>query len=196
MVNKMILVNTDYITGKKLEMLSLVKGSTIQSKNIGRDITQGLKTLIGGELGAYTEMMNDARALATQRMTDEQIEVIKGVNEEYEAALRDKDKEKMIQSDTHFHNLITQGSGNEYLIDILLDLQEQVLRFRYIYFKSTKRAEEVVNEHRNILEALENRDAEAARTFCKEHIKKLREAITQEKDFHPEIINEPGKAKA
>ena len=137
-----------------------------------------------------------ATYLATQRMTDEQIEVIKGVNEEYEAALRDKDKEKMIQSDTHFHNLITQGSGNEYLIDILLDLQEQVLRFRYIYFKSTKRAEEVVSEHRNILEALENRDAEAARTFCKEHIKKLREAITQEKDFHPEIINEPGKAKA
>ena len=71
MVNDMILVNTDYITGKKLEMLSLVKGSTIQSKNIGRDITQGLKTLIGGELGAYTEMMNDARALATQRMTEE-----------------------------------------------------------------------------------------------------------------------------
>lgn len=71
MVNKMILVNTDYITGKKLEMLSLVKGSTIQSKNIGRDITQGLKTLIGGELGAYTEMMNDARVLATQRMTEE-----------------------------------------------------------------------------------------------------------------------------
>lgn len=71
MVNDMILVNTDYITGKKLEMLSLVKGSTIQSKNIGRDITQGLKTLIGGELGTYTEMMNDARALATQRMTEE-----------------------------------------------------------------------------------------------------------------------------
>ncbi len=70
-VNDMILVNTDYITGKKLEMLSLVKGSTIQSKNIGRDITQSLKTLIGGELGAYTEMMNDARALATQRMTEE-----------------------------------------------------------------------------------------------------------------------------
>jgi uncharacterized protein YbjQ (UPF0145 family) len=67
----MILVNTDYITGKELEMLGLVKGSTIQSKNIGRDITQGLKTLIGGELKAYTEMMNDARALATKRMVAE-----------------------------------------------------------------------------------------------------------------------------
>ncbi len=67
----MILVNTDYISGKELEMLGLVKGSTIQSKNIGRDITQGLKTIIGGELGAYTDMMNDARSLATERMMKE-----------------------------------------------------------------------------------------------------------------------------
>lgn len=67
----MFLVNTDYISGKELEMLGLVKGSTIQSKNIGRDISQGFKTIVGGELKAYTEMMNDARALATQRMTEE-----------------------------------------------------------------------------------------------------------------------------
>ena len=67
----MILVNTDYISGKELEMLGLVKGSTIQSKNIGKDITQGLKTLVGGELKAYNEMMNEARALATKRMVEE-----------------------------------------------------------------------------------------------------------------------------
>ncbi|GAB6088095.1 YbjQ family protein [Alkaliphilus crotonatoxidans] len=67
----MILVNTDYITGKEFEMLGLVKGSTIQSKNIGRDITQGFKTIVGGELKAYTEMMNEARALATKRMVAE-----------------------------------------------------------------------------------------------------------------------------
>ena len=64
----MILVSTDYISGKELEMLGLVQGSTIQSKNIGRDITQSFKTLVGGELKAYTEMMNEARALATERM--------------------------------------------------------------------------------------------------------------------------------
>jgi len=67
----MILVNTDYITGKELEMLGLVKGSTIQSKNIGRDITQGFKTLVGGELKSYNDMMNSARALATKRMVEE-----------------------------------------------------------------------------------------------------------------------------
>ena len=67
----MILVNTDYITGKELEMLGLVKGSTIQSKNIGRDITQSFKTIVGGELKAYTQMMDEARALATKRMVAE-----------------------------------------------------------------------------------------------------------------------------
>ncbi len=67
----MILVNTDFISGKELESLSLVKGSTIQSKNIGKDIAQSFKTLVGGELKSYNEMMNEARALATKRMVAE-----------------------------------------------------------------------------------------------------------------------------
>ena len=64
----MILVNTDYITGKELDMIGLVKGSTIQSKHMGKDILAGFKTMVGGELVAYTEMMNEARAIATKRM--------------------------------------------------------------------------------------------------------------------------------
>ena len=67
----MILVNTDYISGKELETLSLVKGSTIQSKHVGKDIAQSFKTLVGGELKSYTAMMNEARALATKRMVEE-----------------------------------------------------------------------------------------------------------------------------
>lgn len=67
----MILVNTDYIAGKELQMLGLVKGSTIQSKHLGSDIAQGFKTLVGGELKSYTDMMNNARALATKRMVEE-----------------------------------------------------------------------------------------------------------------------------
>lgn len=67
----MILVNTDYITGKELETLSLVRGSTIQSKNLGKDLMQAFKTLVGGELRAYNEMMNEARAIATKRMVAE-----------------------------------------------------------------------------------------------------------------------------
>ena len=67
----MILVNTETISGKDLEMLGLVKGSTIQTVNAFRDIGAGLKTLVGGELTRYNDMMNDARALATKRMVAE-----------------------------------------------------------------------------------------------------------------------------
>ena len=67
----MILVNTDYITGKELEMLGVVKGSTIQSKHLGKDIAQAFKMMVGGELKAYNEMMNEARAIATKRMVAE-----------------------------------------------------------------------------------------------------------------------------
>ena len=67
----MILVNTDYISGQELETIELVKGSTIQSKHLGKDILQALKSLIGGELQSYNEMMNEARAIATKRMVEE-----------------------------------------------------------------------------------------------------------------------------
>ena len=67
----MIIVTTETISGKELEMLGLVKGSTIQTVNAVRDIGAGLKTLVGGELTKYNEMMNKARALATDRMVEE-----------------------------------------------------------------------------------------------------------------------------
>ena len=67
----MFLVTTDHISGKKTEMLGLVKGSTIQSKHIGKDLGAGFKSLVGGELKGYTKMMDEARAIATERMIKE-----------------------------------------------------------------------------------------------------------------------------
>jgi len=67
----MLLTTIDVIPGKNYEVLGLVKGNMIQSKNIGRDIGQGLKSMVGGELATYTQMMNESRAAATKRMVDE-----------------------------------------------------------------------------------------------------------------------------
>lgn len=67
----MILVNTDYISGKNLEMIGIVKGSTIQTVHAGKDIMNSFKTLVGGELTSYNEMMDKARALATRRMSED-----------------------------------------------------------------------------------------------------------------------------
>ena len=67
----MLLVNVDTIPGKELEVLGLVKGAVVQSKNIGRDFMAGMKTLVGGEIAGYTEMLNEARQIATDRMVQE-----------------------------------------------------------------------------------------------------------------------------
>ena len=67
----MQLVNIDHIPGKELEALGIVKGTVVQSKNFGKDFMAGMKTLVGGELTGYTEMLVEARQIATKRMVDE-----------------------------------------------------------------------------------------------------------------------------
>ena len=67
----MKLVSIDSIPGKEYEVLGLVKGTIVQSKNFGRDFMAGLKTLVGGEIKGSTEMLNEARQIATKRMVDE-----------------------------------------------------------------------------------------------------------------------------
>lgn len=67
----MLIVTTERINGKDFVMLGLVKGSTVQTVNALRDIGAGLKTLVGGELKKYNEMMDNARIIATNRMAAE-----------------------------------------------------------------------------------------------------------------------------
>ena len=67
----MMLVTIDSIPGKEYEVLGIVKGAIVQSKNVGRDLMASLKTLVGGEIVGYTEMLNEARQIATKRMVDE-----------------------------------------------------------------------------------------------------------------------------
>ena len=67
----MLLLTIDYVPGKELEALGIVKGTVVQSKNFGKDFMAGMKTLVGGEIAGYTEMLNEARQIATKRMVDE-----------------------------------------------------------------------------------------------------------------------------
>ncbi len=67
----MLLTTTENIPGKSYEIIGVAKGNMIQTKNIGRDITQGLKSMVGGELKNYVKMMNESRAIATQRMVED-----------------------------------------------------------------------------------------------------------------------------
>lgn len=67
----MLICTTENIPGKKYQVLGLVKGNMVQTKNFGKDIGASFKTLVGGEVTAYTQMMDESREMATQRMIEE-----------------------------------------------------------------------------------------------------------------------------
>lgn len=67
----MMLLNIEYIPGKRIEALGLVKGTTVYSKSFGKDFMAGMKTLVGGEIEGYTDLLRQARQIATKRMVDE-----------------------------------------------------------------------------------------------------------------------------
>ncbi len=67
----MKITTIDTIPGADFEVLGLVKGTIVQSKHFGRDLLAGLKNLVGGEIESYTEMLTEARDIATKRMVDE-----------------------------------------------------------------------------------------------------------------------------
>lgn len=67
----MKLLSIEYIPGEEIEALGMVKGTVVQSKNVGRDFMASMKGLVGGEIVGYTEMLNEARQIAVKRMVDE-----------------------------------------------------------------------------------------------------------------------------
>ena len=67
----MMLLSIDHSPGKEIEALGMVKGAVVQTKHFGKDFMAGMKTLVGGEITAYTEMLNEARQIAVKRMVDE-----------------------------------------------------------------------------------------------------------------------------
>ena len=67
----MKLLSINYIPDQEIAALGMVKGTIVQTKNVGRDFMAGMKTLVGGEIVGYTQMLNEARQIAIKRMVDE-----------------------------------------------------------------------------------------------------------------------------
>lgn len=131
-----------------------------------------------------------ATYLAAINMSDEQIEELAQMKEKYESAFENGTSEDLIELDTQFHNIIGEGSGNTYLISVLQDMREQVLRFRYIYFKSQKRAEDVIKDHNDILESIRSRNSADAKKYAIRHIDRLRASIINAEEFRKKEEND------
>lgn len=124
-----------------------------------------------------------ATCLAAEHMSDEELEELVQTKEAYEKAYEKGTMQDLIEIDTRFHSIISNSCGNEYLISILHELQDQVLRFRYIYFKSIKRAAHVIEDHANILDSIVSRSGDDAKRYASDHIRKLRAAIRDDEAF-------------
>lgn len=124
-----------------------------------------------------------AAFLAAKRMTQaEKMELLETSNR-FNEALKVGDMAAMIKIDTRFHHLMFEASRNKHLLQMVEALQELVLRFRYIYYKDFKRAEEMPVEHMKIYEAIASGDAEAARDSAYNHIDQLKEMILRDDIF-------------
>jgi DNA-binding GntR family transcriptional regulator len=121
-----------------------------------------------------------AAFFAASRMKPEQLRVLREVEEAYNKAVEDGNTAEMIRYDSKFHKLIVESSNNKILIKMVEQLQETVLRFRYLYYDDFKRAEKMPEEHQMIVDAIANKNSEAARNAADFHIDRLKDLVITE----------------
>jgi DNA-binding GntR family transcriptional regulator len=117
---------------------------------------------------------------AALRMTDEQKKRLSDINDSYNKAVVENNTPDMIKYDTAFHHLIVEGSGNKMLVHMIEQLQELVLRFRYLYYDDFKRAEKMPREHKVIYDAIVTGDTEKARKAADVHIDRLKKLVEED----------------
>ena len=132
-----------------------------------------------------------AAGLAAERITDEELgdlqRLMVGVNISSEAG----DLERVVQSDTDFHDLIFKASRNNRLVQIINKLREQIQRFRSTSLSYPGRIKETIEEHKKLLGAISDRDIELARNVAREHIENAENSMLEALRGHPEFLEEP-----
>ena len=111
-----------------------------------------------------------AGALAAERITDEELELMERVLVEKGEAINQNDIDKLVEADTKFHEAMYMASRNERLSTIISNLREQIQRFRLTSLSVPGRREDSLKEHRQLLEAIQSRDIQVARQLAQEHI--------------------------
>jgi DNA-binding GntR family transcriptional regulator len=124
-----------------------------------------------------------AAYLAAERMTDAEKKQLNEIKEKFREAVAAGNMADMISCDTKFHRMIVDSSRNNHLIHMVEQLQELVLRFRYIYYKDFKRAEDMIPEHKSIYEEIVNGNGANARFEAFNHIDKLMDMIKHDESF-------------
>ena len=121
-----------------------------------------------------------AAYFAASRMTPDQLDTLKQLSNKYNEAVKAGNTEDMIEYDTKFHRCIVDSCNNKVLVQMIEQLQEMVLRFRYIYYDTFRRAENMPEEHQAIYDAIACGDEDAARAAADVHIDRLKTLVSNE----------------
>ncbi|HHW57606.1 MAG TPA: GntR family transcriptional regulator [Clostridia bacterium] len=121
-----------------------------------------------------------AASLAAERITDEEIEKLKKIVEEFRLKMEEGDNEALVKLDKEFHDLIFAASRNDKLMQIMNNLQEHVHRFRVKYINDEKKAKKIYQEHKKIAEVITSRDTEAARRWAEKHIRNFQTEVLKD----------------
>ena len=121
-----------------------------------------------------------AAYFAADRMSEEQMNELRKESDSYNDAVKRGNMEDMIRHDTRFHHIIVESCRNKILVQMIEQLQELVLRFRYIYYDNFRRAENMPEEHEAIVTAIAEGDADKARAAADIHIERLKELVVRE----------------
>ena len=120
-----------------------------------------------------------AAAMAARKVTEDEKKAFIKANTAYMEAVKSGDTEEIIRCDEVFHKLIGDFSGNKTLNQLLSQLQELALRFRYLYYDDFSRYEKMPMEHEEIEEAILSGDSRKARIVAEEHIDNLKKFVTE-----------------
>ncbi|MGI5922285.1 MAG: GntR family transcriptional regulator [Syntrophomonadaceae bacterium] len=120
-----------------------------------------------------------AGALAAERITDDELENMERLLVEKAEAITENDIEKLVDVDTKFHEALYKASRNERLTTIISNLREQIQRFRATSLANPGRGKMSLDEHRNIVEAIQSRDVQAARQAAQDHIENAENSMIE-----------------
>ena len=130
------------------------------------------------------DMEGLAAHMAAYRMTPKQMKQLEAISIGYNKAVEDGNMMDMIKYDTEFHNLIVESCNNNILKMMIDQLQELLLRFRYVYYDNIKRVEKMPSEHTMIMEAIKDGRSDAARAAAEMHIERIKEMVMNDTVRH------------
>ncbi len=158
---------------KKLEKEGLV---TIEPRKGAYASQISVKDMVD-ILEVRQDMEGLAAYMASYRMTPKQMKELEVIAAGYNKAVEEGNMADMIKYDTDFHNLIVESCNNSILTMMINQLQELLLRFRYVYYDNIKRAEKMPSEHSMIMEAIEDGRSDAARAAAEMHIERIKDMV-------------------